>query len=387
MAVLLAVVGVLSTVQPAAAVNAEDPVVRDDLGVQQAEDELVGARRLLLDLSGMLDDAAAAFEQAQAHHLRLAEEVDEAQEAITATDTDVDAAQRAFAARVAAAYKRPAASIVLSEAVLTSPDPATAVHRAALLDAAGRHDVRVQQAEAARRRTAEITRQARVLRAGTAGATAVLHARAGDLADAVDEARQRVDAAEDGVAEAEQVAIRREHERRAEEQRKAEARRQAAAAAARAAAPTTGSPGGTSPSSPPPAVDGKVCPVGLPNGFIDSWGFPRSGGRRHQGVDIFAAHGTPLYAVADGTIQRLTSNRLGGLSIHLLDDAGDRYYYAHLSSFAVKAGQRVHAGDVIGAVGNTGNARTTPPHLHWQQHPGNGAPVNPYPLTHALCRG
>ncbi|HWB70705.1 MAG TPA: M23 family metallopeptidase, partial [Egibacteraceae bacterium] len=129
-----------------------------------------------------------------------------------------------------------------------------------------------------------------------------------------------------------------------------------------------------------------VCPVGAPNGFIDSWGFPRSGGRRHQGVDIFAAYATPLYAVADGTVQRVFRSRLGGLSIDLVDGRGDRYYYAHLSAAQAVAGQRVRAGDVIGANGDSGNARGSPPHLHWQYHPGGGPPVNPYPLARALCR-
>lgn len=177
------------------------------------------------------------------------------------------------------------------------------------------------------------------------------------------------------MAKAASAARAAEEARRAEAARAAEAARRAElVAAARRAAP-------------PPSVDGKVCPVGIPNGFIDSWGFPRSGGRRHQGVDIFAPLGTPLFAVADGTVQRLTNNTLGGLSVHLVDDSGDRYYYAHLDAFAVAAGTRVKAGDLIGTVGNTGNARTTPPHLHWQFHPGNGPPVNPYSLAHALCRG
>lgn len=131
-----------------------------------------------------------------------------------------------------------------------------------------------------------------------------------------------------------------------------------------------------------------ACPMdpGITH-FIDSWGFPRSGGRTHKGVDMFAAYGMPLYAVADGTVTRVWNNRLGGLSIDLIDDRGDRYYYAHLSAAVATAGQRVRAGDVIGANGDSGNARGTPPHLHWQYHPGNGPPVNPYPLARALCRG
>ena len=78
--------------------------------------------------------------------------------------------------------------------------------------------------------------------------------------------------------------------------------------------------------APPPSVDGKACPIGTANGFIDSWRFPRSGGRSHEGADMFAPMGTPLYAVADGTIWRVYNNTLGGLAINLIDDAGTMYY-------------------------------------------------------------
>jgi murein DD-endopeptidase MepM/ murein hydrolase activator NlpD len=101
---------------------------------------------------------------------------------------------------------------------------------------------------------------------------------------------------------------------------------------------------------------------------------------------MFAASGTPLVAVADGTVSRVYTNRLGGLSIDFVDTRGDRYYYAHLASARAASGQRVGAGDVIGTVGQSGNARGTPPHLHWQFHPGGGEPVNPYALARALCR-
>jgi murein DD-endopeptidase MepM/ murein hydrolase activator NlpD len=128
-----------------------------------------------------------------------------------------------------------------------------------------------------------------------------------------------------------------------------------------------------------------VCPVGGTTGFIDSWGFARSGGRTHEGVDMFAGYGTPVLAVADGVVENVYNNTLGGLAINFIDDNGDRYYHAHLSSASVSSGQRVTAGTVIGAVGTSGNAAGTPPHLHWQYHPGNGDPVNPYPLASALC--
>jgi murein DD-endopeptidase MepM/ murein hydrolase activator NlpD len=128
-----------------------------------------------------------------------------------------------------------------------------------------------------------------------------------------------------------------------------------------------------------------ICP--LPRGqtsFIDSWGFPRSGGRTHKGVDMFAARGTPVYAVQAGTA-RPSTNSLGGVTVHLRADSGFSYYYAHLDGVAISGSQRVDQGQVVGYNGNSGNARGTSPHLHFEIRPGGGGPVNPYPTVRAAC--
>ena len=110
------------------------------------------------------------------------------------------------------------------------------------------------------------------------------------------------------------------------------------------------------------------------------WGDSRSGGaRRHEGNDIFAPRGTPLLAVADGRVYSTKVGGLGGKTVWLRDGEGRglTYYYAHLDSQLVRTGQSVQRGDTVGLVGNTGNARTTPPHLHFGIYR-NGA-RDPYP--------
>jgi hypothetical protein len=96
------------------------------------------------------------------------------------------------------------------------------------------------------------------------------------------------------------------------------------------------------------------------------FGDPRDGGSRdHHGIDIFAPRGTPVLAVADGVV-RVDETPVGGRVIWLRDERARRnLYYAHLHDWAVEPGTAVRAGDVIGYVGNTGNARSTPPHLHF----------------------
>lgn len=123
--------------------------------------------------------------------------------------------------------------------------------------------------------------------------------------------------------------------------------------------------------------------------FSSDYGAPRAGTGWHQGNDIFAPIGVPVLAVADGVLSKVGVNTLGGNRLWLTDDLGNAYYYAHLSGYAahVKDGVRVRGGEIIGYVGNTGQAITTPPHLHFEIHPGDGASVDPYPYLLAWRRG
>ena len=127
-------------------------------------------------------------------------------------------------------------------------------------------------------------------------------------------------------------------------------------------------------------IDAIICPVQGGSAYGNTWGAPRSGGRRHQGVDMLAPTGTPLQAVVSGVTEH-RSNRLGGITIVLLGDNLNRYYYAHLDAYVGPPG-RVEQGQVIGLMGDTGNATGTP-HLHFELRPFSGVPVNPYPSVRA----
>lgn len=118
---------------------------------------------------------------------------------------------------------------------------------------------------------------------------------------------------------------------------------------------------------------------GRGNAAIQSlFGVDRDGGRRaHHGIDIFAPRGTPVLAATDGIVRSTSPNNLGGNVVWLSDQRRPQtLYYAHLDRHAVSAGQQVRTGDTLGFVGNTGNARTTAPHLHFGIYT-RGGPIDP----------
>ncbi len=124
-----------------------------------------------------------------------------------------------------------------------------------------------------------------------------------------------------------------------------------------------------------------------PHDLDDSWHAPRDGGARvHKGIDIFATRGTPAVAVEDGIVSFIGDERLGGHCVWLTTESGTAFYYAHLDHWApgLYEGMEVQTGDILGYVGNTGNAIHTSPHLHFAINQ-NDQMVNPYPLlTHAV---
>ena len=127
--------------------------------------------------------------------------------------------------------------------------------------------------------------------------------------------------------------------------------------------------------------DLSACPV-PGSSFINDWGFPRSGGRAHEGTDLFARRGAPIVAPASGTVTHSTGS-IGGRQFRLVTGDGTVLLGSHMEGFG--ASGRVAAGAVIGYVGSSGNAAGSSPHLHFEVHPGGGAAMNPFPLVRRAC--
>lgn len=114
--------------------------------------------------------------------------------------------------------------------------------------------------------------------------------------------------------------------------------------------------------------------------LTDTWGAARSGGRSHEGIDIFAARGTAVTSATEGVVSRVGTNDLGGNVVWVTGPGREAHYYAHLEAArdGLSAGALISQGDTLGFVGDSGNAVGTPPHLHYGIYRPGGA-VNPYP--------
>lgn len=277
-----------------------------------------------------------------------------------ATEQAADA-NEALALRVRESYKRGATDPMFS--LLSSTSPQQAMSQARLLGLlAKRSRGDFELASATRIRTrATATSVERVARD--------LHAREAELAAV----RSQVSKL---LAEAKQ----REGQVRSRIAREQASKRRTARRTGRQSI-GRGLPGGTA-----AVVNGAACPVGSPRSYSDTWGAPRSGGRRHKGTDILAPRGTGIYAYEAGAITRMTNSRVGGISIYMRGVSGNVYYYTHLQSYVsgLSSGQRVAAGQHIAFNGDTGNARGTP-HLHFEVMPGGGGNTNPYPYVRRAC--
>lgn len=363
---------------------------------QVTEDDLDEAAQRMNEAQARADSLARQLEDAYVRQVQLADEISGLNEAIERTSARLTAAEAAVEELAVQMYIGASSSVSLvvllgggSESV---PAGLEYVRKVTGLEESAIDTFRAAQAEL-ERQTGRLAEAETEQEAVTA-----------ELAALTEEAEANfVSAAADFEALTAQRAREEEERRRREAE---EAARLAAAtstttttaAPATTAAPdapaetttTTSAPADTTPTTAPPPEPsgGQACPVAGPVSFIDTWGAPRSGGRGHQGVDMMAARGTPVAAIFDGTISKTGSgSALGGITIWMRSNAGDSFYYAHLDSIAagIASGTPVAAGQVIGAVGSTGNASPSYPHLHFEYHPGGGGAVNPYPLVKGIC--
>lgn len=360
-----------------------------------AAESVTGARsdaaRLRAELADLRERSAAAIhhlEEAEhelgfavARSVTLGHELEAARDLAGGTDLQL---QR----RVSALY-RAGGSIGVYASLLQARDPADFAARKANVDKVVATDSLLRlQAQDGAGRVAELEEQARAATADQIRASAVAEAQATDIADLLAQqqaAIARADATVQALVEAERrEAAARELARLVAEQRGRAAARAAAGAASPALQPGVGSDPGSS--NDPYLGSAGYCPVGPVHSFTDTWHAARSGGRKHQGSDVFAPYGSPGYAVVDGVIDKWSSGGLGGVALWLRADNGDRYYYAHNVSNVAQVGQRVRAGQLIAYVGTTGNAATTPAHIHFEAHPAaGGGAQNPYPWLRSLC--
>jgi peptidoglycan LD-endopeptidase LytH len=316
--------------------------------------ELKAARERLTVVQSQLNRLAQQYAAAQTRYAVTQERIDQVQARIQKVRTRMTEIQAALGARAREAYESGGISTV--ELLLSSASFSQFSDRVEYLGslARGDSDLLLQAAvtnEQLRRAQDDLND----LSARQAATVAALTRQKADIASRLEEAR----------ALETKLADRLARERAAA----------AAAARARAEAARRSVGGGGL----------QACPVGQPRVYSDDFGVPRPGGRRHQGIDLLAPLGTPIYAAQPGRFEQ-NYNDLGGMSALVYGDSGDYTYYAHMSSYSgVPNGAHVPAGTVIGHVGNSGDAAGGPYHLHFEYHPGGGAAVDPYRLLKAVC--
>lgn len=133
-------------------------------------------------------------------------------------------------------------------------------------------------------------------------------------------------------------------------------------------------------SDPPARLPVPVVGV-TPRQLRNTWGAARSGGRSHRGIDIFAPRGREIVSTTGGIVVTVGHTSLGGKVVRVFGPGGQWHYYAHLERFGkVRKGQIIQPGTIVGYVGDSGNARGTPPHLHYGIYDFRGGAINPFPL-------
>ena len=359
------------------ATGADGDVARAEAAVRDAQRKAGEAQKGLQGAEVALDDSEDDVKKATAELAAARFSLDQASAGVRA------AAVRAYTSGRAAASLRSddIALITRSRAYLGVANGASTDQvdqlRARASDLADREKALAGRVKAQREKLAAFERLESQLASSLDRVGSELEAARRREAELKAAAAAAQEAAEKARLEAEARAAE-EARKRLEETRDREAR------SARAA-PPAGRPG-----APPGPVASPVnkgpwtCPVQGGATFTNDWGFPRSGGRRHQGNDMFAARGTPVVASVGGSYRR-SSNGLGGISYYLQGDDGNTYYGTHMAGYGSVGPGQVPQGAVLGFVGNSGNARGTSPHLHFEIHPGGGGAVNPFPTISRAC--
>ena len=370
-----------------------------------SQQELARARAERQAVQQKLDRTVAAYDAAQAKLAKTQASIKANQAALAEAEKTAQIVEQRMSRRADSLYRMGPAAIFQY-----------------LLDAASFGDFgrRLTLIEAASNEDAIVLAHANKSRADIARLTSELEAQEAQERKLLDEMSAQTRTLSDSFAQAQtletrlaadrEAARRREAERAAraaaeaaqraraqEEARKQEEARRKAEAAAKASPSPSSSPSSSPRSSPSPSPSAGPsaqilgtrtmrCPVDGPTSFTDTFGAPRSGGRTHQGVDMFAASGTPVAAMVEGSVLRKSSSAAGGISLYFTGNDGNEYFYAHLSGYAeISPGQKMQAGGHLGYVGNTGNAEGGPPHLHFEARPKGGAPVNPTSLVRRAC--
>ena len=322
---------------------------------------LEDARRRQRALKAELQAATAELQAAEADLARAEDQLAYDKGQLAAADRQAIGAKAALADQAAAMYR--SGGLAIADALLDR-DPALVPGR-------------VEMATVLVTRHAQLIEDAQV--AGDAyrsvlGRVAKGYERAKTLRD---QAKAAVGRLEAGLEEAQALEARLV---------RLEQRRQAAAKVTPTPTPTpSGGGSGGSGSGGSGSGSGSACILERPYSYVDTWGAARSGGRSHQGTDVMAPHGARVFAFVNGVVSRESTSSNGGIQLYLQGDNGVEYFYAHLSGYAVSTGTRVRAGQLIAYNGQTGNARYTAPHVHFEVHPGGGSPVNPYPHLKPVC--
>ncbi len=365
--ILVVVVGLALTLEPIAAAQSL-PQIRSQLEQVRQQRESISQR--LESTQTRLEELYTQTDELEREQQRLRSE-------IAQTDAEIAALTGRVSSRIRQTYIH-GSSMDPVAIFLSSEDAAGALSRAETIRWLVAGDrTRVDDLGAVRTRNeaahARLDASVDELDAATDEFEALTASLEADLAE-----MQSLETSLTEQERAELARIERERRERERQQRlEAERRAREAAAAqaeAQAEAETT---------EQPQASGAVVCPIASPYSFIDSWGFPRSGGRRHRGTDMMAPHGTAIYAITDGVWHHQRPGRSAGNWGVLRGSNGDNYWYMHLATHVASNGARVTAGQRIATNGSTGNATT--PHLHFELHPGGGSAVNPYPLLRSVC--